>query len=69
MIGFLQSAFFLVVPLLVVITLIVTVHELGHFLAGRACGVAIERFSIGFGRALASWRDRAGVEWRVAWLP
>ncbi|HEY5289021.1 MAG TPA: M50 family metallopeptidase [Caulobacteraceae bacterium] len=69
MTAFLQSTFLLVVPLLVVITLIVTVHELGHFLAGRAFGVAIERFSIGFGRALVSWRDRAGVEWRIAWAP
>jgi len=69
MMAFLENAFLLVVPLLVVITLIVTVHELGHFLAGRAFGVAIERFSIGFGRALISWRDRGGVEWRVAWAP
>jgi regulator of sigma E protease len=52
-----------------VITLIVTVHELGHFLAARAFGVAIERFSIGFGRAIVSWRDRTGVEWRIAWAP
>jgi regulator of sigma E protease len=52
-----------------VITLIITVHELGHFLSARAFGVAIERFSIGFGRALVSWRDRAGVEWRIAWAP
>jgi regulator of sigma E protease len=69
MIGFLQSAFFLVVPLMVVITLIITVHELGHFAAGRLFGVAIDRFSIGFGRALASWRDRRGVEWRIGWAP
>ena len=32
-------------------------------------GVAIDRFSIGFGRALLSWRDRSGVEWRLGWLP
>jgi regulator of sigma E protease len=58
-----------VIPFLLVITLIVTVHELGHFLVARAFGVAVDRFSIGFGRALVSWRDRAGVEWRIAWLP
>lgn len=69
MIAMVQSLFLLVVPLLVVITLIVTVHELGHFLTARAFGVAIERFSIGFGQAIASWRDRAGVEWRIAWAP
>lgn len=69
MIAFLQNAILFVAPLLVVITAIVTVHELGHFAAGRAFGVAIERFSIGFGRAIVSWKDRAGVEWRIAWAP
>ncbi len=56
-------------PFLVVISVVVTVHELGHFLTARAFGVAIDRFAIGFGRALVSWRDRAGVEWRIGWLP
>ena len=69
MAAFIQSLILLVVPLLTVITLIITVHELGHFLTARAFGVAIERFSIGFGRALVSWRDRAGIEWRIAWAP
>lgn len=58
-----------VLPFLAVLTLVVTVHELGHFLAARWLGVAVDRFSIGFGRAVASWRDRAGVEWRIGWLP
>jgi regulator of sigma E protease len=69
MIAILQSAFLTVVPFLVVITIIVTVHELGHFLTARMFGVAIDRFSIGFGRALVAWKDRAGVEWRIAWMP
>jgi regulator of sigma E protease len=69
MMAHLQSLIMIVAPFLAVITLIVTVHELGHFLVARAFGVAIERFSIGFGRALLSWRDRAGVEWRLAWAP
>jgi regulator of sigma E protease len=67
--AFAQNAILVVVPFLAIITVIVTVHELGHFLTAKACGVAIERFSIGFGRALLSWRDRAGVEWRIAWAP
>ncbi|MGH7012253.1 MAG: site-2 protease family protein, partial [Caulobacteraceae bacterium] len=58
-----------VVPFLIIITLIVTVHELGHFVVARLCGVAIDRFSIGFGAAIAKWRDRSGVEWRIGWLP
>ena len=58
-----------VLPFVAVLTLVVTVHELGHFLAARWLGVAVDRFSIGFGRAIASWRDRSGVEWRIGWLP
>lgn len=65
----LQTALIYVVPFLLVITLLVVVHELGHFLTARAFGVAVDRFSIGFGRAIASWRDRSGVEWRIGWLP
>lgn len=69
MMGFLQSAVDYVAPFLIVISLIVTVHELGHFLTAKAFGVAIDRFSIGFGPTLAAWRDRQGVEWRLALLP
>ena len=65
----LQTALIYVVPFLLVITLLVVVHELGHFLTARAFGVAVDRFSIGFGRAIMSWRDRSGVEWRIGWLP
>jgi len=65
----LQSALVHVAPFLLVISLIVTIHELGHFLTARAFGVAIDSFSIGFGRAIVSWRDRAGVVWRIGWLP
>jgi regulator of sigma E protease len=67
--GMLENAAFYVFPFLLVITVVVTVHELGHFLVARSFGVAIERFSVGFGRALLSWRDRGGVEWRLSWLP
>jgi regulator of sigma E protease len=45
------------------------VHELGHFLAARWRGVHVERFSIGFGPAIWSWRAKDGVEYRIAWIP
>jgi regulator of sigma E protease len=67
--AFLYSALISVVPFILVLSLIVTIHELGHFLTAKAFGVAIDRFSLGFGRALVSWRDRSGVEWRIGWLP
>lgn len=58
-----------VVPFLLVLTTIVTIHELGHFLMARAFKVKIERFAVGFGRAILSRTDRRGVEWRVGWIP
>jgi regulator of sigma E protease len=69
MLAFLANAALYVVPFLVIITFIVTIHELGHFLVARACGIAVDRFSIGFGKTIFAFRDRWGVEWRVAWLP
>jgi regulator of sigma E protease len=69
MMGFLQSAISYLVPFLFVLTLVVTVHELGHFLAARAFGVAIDRFAIGFGRPLLKWRDRRGSDWQIGWIP
>ena len=58
-----------VVPFVLVLGLVVTIHELGHFLAAKSFGVAIDRFSIGFGKAIASWTDKSGVEWRIGWIP
>ena len=65
----LQTLLLYTAPFLVVLMVVVTVHELGHFLMAKAFGVAIERFSIGFGRALVHWTDRSGVEWRLGWAP
>ena len=58
-----------IVPFLLVLTFIVTIHELGHFLVARAFGVKIDRFSVGFGKTIFSRLDRHGTEWRMAWLP
>lgn len=69
MTGFLGQALLYIVPFLLVLTFIVTIHELGHFLVARAFGVKIDRFSIGFGRALLSRTDKRGVEWRLGWIP
>ncbi len=48
---------------------LVFVHELGHYLVGRWCGVKAEAFSIGFGPEIAAWVDRRGTRWRLAALP
>ena len=69
MTGFLGQALLYIVPFLLVLTFIVTIHELGHFLVARAFGVKIDRFSVGFGKTIFSRLDRHGTEWRMAWLP
>ena len=58
-----------IVPFLFVLTIVVFFHELGHFYAARRCGVRVEVFSVGFGRAIASWDDKHGTEWKIGWLP
>jgi len=53
----------------IVLGVLVFIHEFGHYLAARWCGVHVETFSIGFGRALATWKDRHGTAWKLAWIP
>ena len=50
MLDFILTALTFVVPFVLVLGLVVTIHELGHFLAAKMFGVAIDRFSIGFGK-------------------
>ena len=69
MTGFLGQALLYTVPFLLVLTFIVTIHELGHFLVARAFGVRVDRFSIGFGKTMVARTDKHGTEWRLAWLP
>ncbi len=45
------------------------VHELGHYLAARRQGVHVERFSIGFGPPIFSWKGSDGTQYQVAWFP
>jgi len=69
MLDALTTALTYIVPFLLVLTLIVTIHELGHFWVARAFGVKVDRFAIGFGQAIFSRTDRHGIEWRVGWIP
>ena len=54
---------------LVVLTVLVFIHELGHFAVARWCGVRVEVFSIGFGPELVGFTDRTGTRWKLSWLP
>jgi regulator of sigma E protease len=56
-------------PFLFVLCVVVFFHELGHFLAGRACGVTIKSFSVGFGPEMIGFNDRYGTRWRFSLLP
>lgn len=58
-----------VIPFLAVLTVIVFVHEMGHYLVARWNGVAIDAFSIGFGRELIGWTDRQGTRWKISAIP
>ena len=50
-----------VVPFIIILSVIVSVHELGHYLVGRWCGVKIDAFSLGFGPELFAWVDKRGT--------
>jgi regulator of sigma E protease len=58
-----------IIPFLVVLTVLVFVHELGHYLVARRNGVRIEVFSIGFGPEILGWYDRAGTRWKLSAVP
>ncbi|MDF2982112.1 MAG: rseP [Devosia sp.] len=58
-----------VVPFLVVLTIIVFVHEMGHYLVARWNGIAIQAFSIGFGPELIGFNDKHGTRWKLSAIP
>ena len=58
-----------VLPFVFLMTAIVFFHELGHYLAGRWCGVKIDAFSLGFGPELWARVDKRGTRWRLAAIP
>ncbi|PLP97802.1 RIP metalloprotease RseP [Cupriavidus pauculus] len=60
-----------VIAFVVALCVLIFVHEMGHYLAARACGVKVLRFSIGFGRPLARWvsKGRDRTEWTLAAIP
>ncbi|MCP8938212.1 RIP metalloprotease RseP [Alsobacter sp. SYSU M60028] len=67
--GMIHSAGGYILPFLFVLVIVVFVHELGHFLVGRWCGIKVTAFSIGFGPELFGFNDRHGTRWRFAAIP
>ncbi|MDT0502624.1 MULTISPECIES: RIP metalloprotease RseP [unclassified Halomonas] len=58
-----------ILAVVVVLGLLVTFHEFGHFWVARRCGVKVLRFSVGFGTPIWSWHDRHGTEYAIAAIP
>jgi regulator of sigma E protease len=58
-----------IIPFLFVLTVVVFVHEMGHYLVGRWCGIGVKAFSIGFGPELIGFNDRHGTRWRISAIP
>jgi regulator of sigma E protease len=69
MIEFLHHSLTYIVPFLLILTVLVFVHEFGHYFVARWNGVRVEVFSIGFGSELFGWRDSAGTRWKFSTIP
>jgi regulator of sigma E protease len=57
------------IPFLFVLTIVVFVHEMGHYLVGRWCGIGVREFSIGFGPELVGFNDKHGTRWKLSAIP
>ena len=75
MIDFLSSipiiggTFSLIIPFLIVISIVVFIHEYGHYIVGRWCGIHAEVFSVGMGRPIFSRIDKKGTKWQLSLIP
>lgn len=63
------SAIIFITSFLLVLSFLVFFHELGHYSVARMFNVAIDRFSIGFGKPIARWTDKSGTEWTFSRIP
>ncbi|MCH2546345.1 MAG: RIP metalloprotease RseP [Alphaproteobacteria bacterium] len=52
-----------------ILSVIVFIHEFGHYIIAKWCGVKIEAFSIGFGKELFGWNDKSGTRWKFSLIP
>jgi len=58
-----------IIPFLILITIVVFIHEYGHYYVAKKYGVGVTDFSIGFGREIFGWNDKSGTRWKICWLP
>lgn len=67
--SWIADAFYYLIPFLVLLGVLVFVHELGHFIVARLCGVKVEEFSVGFGKEIWGFNDKKGTRWKIAMIP
>ncbi len=67
--NWLINIIYYVVPFLVVLGVLVFVHEFGHYLVAKLCGVKVAEFSIGFGKQLWGKADKSGTLWKISAIP
>ncbi|MBL8536318.1 MAG: RIP metalloprotease [Hyphomonadaceae bacterium] len=65
----LQNALVYLGAFVLVLSVVVFVHEFGHFRIGRWCGIAVKSFSIGLGSEWFGWTDKHGTRWKVSRIP
>ena len=57
------------IPFIILITVVVFIHEYGHYYFAKKYGVGVTDFSIGFGREIFGWNDKSGTRWKICWIP
>ncbi len=58
-----------ILPFIFLITIVVFIHEYGHYYFAKKYGVGITDFSIGFGNEIFGWNDKSGTRWKICWIP
>lgn len=69
MFSYLSNSLEYIIPFLIVLTVLVFIHELGHYLVARWNGVKVEVFSIGFGPEIFGWTDKSQTRWKFSLIP
>lgn len=64
-----QSMLIYASSFVLVLSVVVFVHEFGHFRIGRWCGIAVKSFSIGLGSEWFGWTDKHGTRWKISRIP
>jgi len=57
------------IPFIILITVVVFIHEYGHYYFAKKYRVGITDFSIGFGKEIFGWNDKSGTRWKICWIP